>query len=210
MYVTYRQKGFTIVELLIYIAMFGMVLTAMYGLLITNSRSYSSQENRVEMTQDLRAAMNIMAREIRTAGCDPTDAGDIGFVDDGDDRYDTDDNSIHFTMDLDEDGSIGASEDINYYLYVSDGIQKIGRRTGSVGSPSPVAENITAMTFLYQFADGEQGVPDETDVDTTNDLADIRSVQITIAAQTAKVDPISLETKSHTQSTWVKVRNAGL
>ena len=114
---TAKESGFTIVELLIYMVMFVVVLGSMYSIMISNTRSYSSQENKVEMTQDLRAGMNLMVTEIRMAGCDPTDIDGVGFVDNADDRYDTDANSIHFTEDIDADGAIANSENINYYLY---------------------------------------------------------------------------------------------
>jgi type IV pilus assembly protein PilW len=204
-----KEDGFSLVELFIYMVMLMVVLGALYNVFTTNTKSYSSQENSVEMVQDLRAAMHLMITEIRMAGCDPTDTGTIGFVDDAaDDRFDTDANSIHFTMDIDGNGTIANSENINYYLYTSDGVQKIGRRTGD-GDLQPVAENITGLTFSYHFDDGDTGVPDETDADTTNDLVEIRSVQISITGQTAKADPITGVNKTRTQTSWAVVRNRG-
>ncbi len=209
--ITGKESGFTLVELLIYMAIFVVVLGSMYSIMISNTRSYSSQENRVEMTQDLRAAMNLMVRAIRMAGCNPEDIDNVGFVDEADaeDRYDTDADSIHFTMDIDADGSIANTENINYYRDNVDGIDKIMRRTGG-GGVQPVAENITALTFSYRFADGDTGTPDETDADTTNDLDDIRSVQISITGQTATQDAVTGGMITRTQTTWVQVRNAGL
>jgi type IV pilus assembly protein PilW len=204
-----NEKGFTLVELFIYMAIFIVVLGALYSILITNTKSYSSQENKVEMTQDLRAGLELMVTEIRMAGCDPTGVGGIGFVDDADDRYNTDANSIHFTMDIDSDGAIANSEDINYYRNTSGGVQQIVRRMGD-GSEPLVAENITGLTLSYRFADGDTGMPDETDADNTNDLNDIRSVQITITGETAKIDPVTGVKKTRTQTSWVVVRNAGL
>jgi type IV pilus assembly protein PilW len=186
-----KEDGFSLVELFIYMVMLMVVLGALYNVFTTNTKSYSSQENSVEMVQDLRAAMHLMITEIRMAGCDPTDTG-----------------TIHFTMDIDGNGTIANSENINYYLYTSDGVQKIGRRTGD-GDLQPVAENITGLTFSYHFDDGDTGVPDETDADTTNDLVEIRSVQISITGQTAKADPITGVNKTRTQTSWAVVRNRG-
>lgn len=184
-----------------------LVLGILYSILTTNTRSYSSQENQVEMTQDLRAAMELLVPEVRGAGYDPTGIGGVGLQDDaGNDNYDTDGNSIHFTLDTDADGSIANAEDINYYL---NGSNQIVRRTAD-GSEPVVAENVTSLTFLYGFADGATGVPDETDADTTNDLDDVRCVQVTIVGETANIDPITGAKKSRTQSSWVVVRNAGL
>jgi type IV pilus assembly protein PilW len=206
-----KEGGFTIVELLIYMAMFVVVLGGMYSIMISNTRTYSSQENRVEMTQDLRAAMNLMVREIRMAGCDPEDIDNVGFVNDADDNYDTDADSIHFTEDIDASGApIANSEDINYYL---NGSQQIVRRTGD-GDVQPVAENITDLTFTYMYADGDLstvvGDPDDTDGDDTNDLEDIERVQVTIEGETATEDAVTGAVATRTQTSWVIVRNAGV
>lgn len=201
-----NERGFTIVELMVYIAMLVLVLGALYSILTTNTRSYSSQENKVEMTQDLRAAMELIVTEVRMAGCDPTGIGGVGFADNANDNYDTDANSIHFTMDTDADGTIANSENINYYL---NGSKQIVRRTGD-GSEPVIAENVTGFTLSYGFDDGSTGVPDETDADTTNDLDDVRSVQVAIVGETAKIDPITGVKKTRSQSSWVVVRNAGL
>lgn len=213
--ITVPEHGFTIVELLIYMVMFVVVLGAMYSLIISSTRSYSAQENRVEMTQDLRSGMDLMVREIRMAGCDPQDIDNVGFVNDADDNYDTDADSIHFTMDADANGVIANTEDINYYLYTAvDGIQKVGRRTGG-GSLQPVSENTAALEFTYMYADGETsasdppGDPDDTDADTTNDLADITRVQISITGQAGDVDAVTGAIPTRTQTSWVVVRNAG-
>ncbi len=215
--ITSRESGFTLVELLIYMVMFLIVMGSLYSVMITNTKSYSSQENKVEMTQDLRAAMNIMVTEIRMAGCDPTDAGGIGFVDNADDKYDTDANSIHFTMDIDGDGAIANSENINYYV---NGSQQIMRMTGD-GIPAIVAENIlndpnaTDPTtddppplFFYRFKDGSTGQPNTTP-GSGKELADIRSVEIIITGETANIDAVTGEKKTRTQTSQVLVRNAG-
>lgn len=204
-----RNDGFSLVELLIYMMLFGIASTAMYTVFISNIKSHSSQENTMEMNQDLRGAMDLIMREVRMAGFDPTAAGGIGFVSNATDIYDTDANSIHFTMDYDENGSLGGTnEEINYYLYTADGIQKLGRRTAGAGSPEPVAENITALTFIYYDSNGSQITPGGGNpAFSAANLAGIRSVQITITAQTAKLDSITGQIKTRTMASGVRIRN---
>jgi len=204
-----KEDGFSLVELLIYMVMFIVVMGAVYSVFIGNTKSYSSQENKVEMVQDLRAAMHLLVSDIRMAGLDPTDADGIGFVDDPDDKYDTDGNSIHFTMDFDANGAIDNSEDINYYLKNAGGVQQIVRRTGD-GNEPVVAENITSLSFTYLFEDGDTGTPDESDGDTTNDFDDIKSVQVAITGETAEVDPVTRQKKTWSQTSWAVIRNAGI
>ncbi|MEW5948773.1 MAG: prepilin-type N-terminal cleavage/methylation domain-containing protein [Thermodesulfobacteriota bacterium] len=176
-----KQKiigGFSLVELLIAIAISGIVLSAVSSLFIMQNKSYSVQEQVAEMQQNARAAMDIMTREIRTAGCDPTGSANAGIVSAASD-------SINFTQDITDDAGTGnpdgdtadANENITYSLYTSSGIQKIGRDTG--GGNQPVAENIQALTFAYYDSAGN----------TTAVPADIRQIELTITARTANPDP---------------------
>jgi type II secretory pathway component PulJ len=204
-----KEDGFTLVELFIYMVMFIIVMGALYSVFIGNTKSYSSQENKVEMVQDLRAAMHLVVSDTRMAGLDPTGAGGIGFIDHADDKYDTDGNSIHFTMDFDGNGAIDHSEDINYYLRNSGGVQQIVRRTGD-GNEPVVAENITSFSLTYLFEDGDTGTPDESDGDTTNDFEDIRSIEIAMTGETAEVDPVTRQKKTRSHTSWAVIRNAGI
>ena len=200
-----RSRGFTLIELLVSIAMGAVLMTAIYELLNTNSKLYFSKENTMVMTQDLRAAIDIAVREIRMAGCDPTGAGGIGFIDDANDDYDTDATSIRFTKDIDGDGfTTGTNEDINYYLYAQNGIQSLGRRTG--GAVGLVAEYITALTFTYWDAGGtELTLPL-----SALDLENIYAVDISITAETPETDAVTHAKKTDTATTRVRIRNAGL
>jgi prepilin-type N-terminal cleavage/methylation domain-containing protein len=60
------DNGFTLVELLIAMAVVGIILTGIYDLVISSSRFYLAQNAIVEMQADGRAAMDFMARELRT------------------------------------------------------------------------------------------------------------------------------------------------
>ncbi|MDP3028875.1 MAG: prepilin-type N-terminal cleavage/methylation domain-containing protein [Deltaproteobacteria bacterium] len=174
-----KTRGFSLVELLIAIAISGIVLGAISSLFIMQNKSYSVQEQVAEMQQNARAAMDMMTREIRMAGCDPTGSANAIIVT-------ATSNSINFTQDLDGDGHTydpdtgtwDTNERITYSLYTSDGIQKIGRATGA-GNNQPVAEHIQALTFAYYDSNGN----------TTAVLANIRQIQLTITARTAKPDP---------------------
>jgi type IV pilus assembly protein PilW len=166
-----KARGFSLVELLIAIAISGIVLGAVSTLFIMQNKSYSVQEQVTEMQQNARAAMDIMTREIRMAGYDPSSSANASIVT-------ATSGSINFTQDLDGDGSTtGTNENITYSLYTSSGIQKIGRDTG--GGNQPVAENIQALTFAYYDSDGN----------TTAVPADIRQIELTITARTANPDP---------------------
>jgi len=176
-----REQGFTIVELLIAMAMTGIILGSMFTFLIGQRKYLAVQEQVTEMVQSMRAAMDLMTREIRMAGYDPSGNASAGIVAATAD-------SFRFTMDITDratppgppDGRVdGPNEDITYSLYISEGIQKIGRKTGALGRNEPLVENVQTLTFVYRGADGN----------VTITPANIRQVQITIMARTAKPDP---------------------
>jgi type IV pilus assembly protein PilW len=215
-----QQAGFTLLELIIAVGIFSIVLTAVYGLFNANLKTYASQEITMETTQDIRGVIALMVNEIRMAGCDPTDAGGIGFIQDlGNSDYNTDGDSIHFTMDITDtlgtsppgppDGFVtGPDEDINYYLFTdTDGIQKLARRAGGTTLlTTPAANYITNLSFTYFNAAGTQLFPPLSLANISN----IRTVGISITARTRKADPALGRFKSFTQTTRVRIRNAGL
>lgn len=189
-----NKKAFTLIELLVALAISGVVMTGIYSAYYSQQKSYIAQEQVAAMQQNLRAAMYIMQREIRMAGCDPTGSAGAGI-------QTANTNSIAFTSDFtggesdgkdnDNNGSVDeanekrfsdgfcddTNENVTYSLYTTDGIQKLGRDTG--GGNQPVAENIDALDFVYLDANGA----------TTATLANIRSVQITMVARTGRGDP---------------------
>ena len=206
-------EGFTLVELLIYMLLFGIVMTSIYSLFISNVRAHKSQENTMAMVQDLRGSIDVMVREIRMAGCDPLkNPGGLGFSNDEGTAgpaadYHNDADSIHFTMDIDDppDGlATGANEEIVYFLEAAE--NKIMRRSSLNAVKQPLAEKISALTFEYYKADGSAVV----NPTTAAELADIRSVKISITGKTEEIDPNTLQEKTRSITTWVRVRNAGL
>lgn len=192
-----KKRGFTLIELLIGIALSGIVISAIYSLYISQSKSYTIQGQIAEMQQNARVAMDMMVRDIRMAGYDPTEAAGAGIVA-------ASSNSIQFTADLNDDGDTSDSnENITYSLYDSggDGDQDLGRNTG--GGNQPVAENIEDLGFVYTLADGS----------TTSNPADagqIRKVQVSLTARTDKPDPDYTDNSGYRQRTltsMVIVRN---
>lgn len=61
-------KGFTLVELLVVMAISGVVVMAIYSLHRTSLRSATTQDEVVELQQNLRIALDQMARDVRLAG----------------------------------------------------------------------------------------------------------------------------------------------
>jgi len=149
------------------------------------------------MQQNLRAGLDMMMREIRMAGFDPTKKagagiitatpGHIGFTQDitgdpgtGDSDGDTADSGemIEFGFsladDADRDGIPDSDSD-------GDGVRdavSLGRQTGGTGGYQPIADNIQAIEFRYLDSSGVvTTVPEDT-----------RSVEISILARAGRPD----------------------
>jgi len=139
-----KESGFTLVELLIAMTIGLIILAALSSTFLMQRKAYDVQEQIVEMVQNVRAAMDMMTREIRMAGYDPTGSAGSKIVS-------TTFNSINFTLDITDDADTGHSdgdtgdsnENITYLLYITNSIQKLGRKsTATAIITQPVAENI--------------------------------------------------------------------
>ena len=187
------QQGFTLVELIVAMALTGIVVGAIYSTYKSQQDSYTTQTHVVEMQQNLRAALHMIGRDIRMAGFNPAGINDLaGFeqsLPDGDGNEATDSTTMAFTIDDDADGAISSTlsannnaEQIAYRLsgttiekYTYDAVLGWDWRT--------VAENIDAIDFVYL-----NGAGNPIDPTTVTNLPLIRSVQISLVAKTARID----------------------
>ena len=63
-----RQDGVTLIELVIALAISGVLIAGIYRMFIHQQKSYATQEQVADMQQNVRIAINRMLREIRMAG----------------------------------------------------------------------------------------------------------------------------------------------
>ena len=140
------RSGFSLVELLVAMAIASVVMAAVFKIYTTQQDSYVLQEQVAEMQQNGRTAKYVMAKEIRMAGYDPTGLAGAGFISAGG-------NIIHFTMDITgEDGTITVpGDDITYA--VSSG--NLERDDGA--NNQAVVENVEAVGFAYAFDADDDG-----------------------------------------------------
>jgi prepilin-type N-terminal cleavage/methylation domain-containing protein len=153
------ERGVSLAELLVALALAGLVLAALAGALREGERAYRWATARLEAQQGARVALERMAREIRGAGVDPRGVGFPALVGAG---------PTGFTLqsDLDGDGIIrGNPERVTYSL--------TGRtlRRNAGGGAQPLIEGVESLLFEYLDASGAPTeIPER-----------IRSVRITLA-----------------------------
>ena len=186
------SKGFTLLELMVAMAVTSILLAGIYTTYMMQLKSQVTQQQIVEMQQNLRSAMYMMGSDIRMAGYNRpglTVAGVTQAIG----------NSFAFTMDLNEDGDFvgpgpppqapDANEIVGYSLALNaSGIRCLMRSTG--GANQPVAEYIEALNFVYLDRAGS----------ITFDPLEISSVQVTIVARSSQVVPVFLFKQTDTQT----------
>ena len=197
-----KERGFTLVELLIAMTIGLIILAALSSTFLIQRKTYDVQEQIVEMVQTARAVMDMMSREIRMAGydstgamqkSDPTGAKFVGIP------YDA--NKLQIYADLNGNEDTNDSHEYIKYTMDSDYPFEIRRDTG--GGRQEFALNIQSFTFDYLDSAGSP----------TTTTADIRQIKVTITARTSKADAdysANNGYRTHTLTSFITPRNLGL
>ena len=72
-----KKNGFTLVELMIYVAVSAVIMAAAYAAVVMAQRSSSSVGRKIITQQDVRLVLDMMAMDIRNASYNPTHKGGI-------------------------------------------------------------------------------------------------------------------------------------
>ena len=220
-------SGFTLTEVLIALMLSLVVAAAIYSVLTMGQMSSASIERGVTTQQDVRAALDIMAREIQMASYNPTgnrtiwrdlacpnmnQAADLTLKG----IHVATADSIMIQMDIDESGQIGdADNEVIQYTYVYEGVDhpnnRITRRTGCGGAQPFLGWNQPPRVVRVINKDPSVDIPVfqyfNGNGATTVNAADIRRVQITLAVESDELDPGTGMRKRMIYSTSVVPRN---
>ena len=143
---TAGRRGLTLVELMVAIAAFGVAMTVVYTFMTNSRRHYTRMSQRVEYQQAARAVLNLMAREVRSAGCDPAQAGFAHLPL-------ADATALQLRMDLNGNGAIEVTEPAEDVTYTFVGGNNELTRDSGAGAQT-VLRNVTALDFRYFDAGG--------------------------------------------------------
>lgn len=228
------EQGFTLVELVMAVAVGLVILTAILSAVVAGQRSSAGIERRVTTGQDARIALEIMGAEIRMASYNPlyatglwvdphrcdaaADPGRRGI-------QEATASALTIEMDLDPDGLCGSSpNEIIRYAYdrLSQRITRetvrctAGNRTSSGAQPflGPIPSNTAVRTLrvvngatpLFRYYDG-------TGAEIVNlpaEIRRIRRIEIVLVVESADADPRTGEPRRIAFSTSVVPKNHGV
>ncbi len=148
----HKENGFSMIELLISMAIFSLLAGAIGGVYVSTSRTSTLQNASAGVQQSVRAALEIMVQDIRMAGYDPTDSSNFGIpivnsskIQVTSDRWiDPSDQANHPNGDIDENGF----EQMSYELNGNDLRRILYEGTGNQ-SIQTIIENVTGLEFTY-------------------------------------------------------------
>jgi len=220
--VNMRNKGFTLVEVLIAMAVGAIIMAAIYGLMTTAQKTSTSLDRKVIAQQDTRAVLDLMAMEIRMASFNPAyknstwlNASPLACMpavsaDNKGIKIATA-NQLAVAMDLNGSETIGDVSN-EYIVYSYDGESTLTR---SVSCASSDILGGSAPYSRIRNADPEPDVPlfqyfdkdDNPIVDPSVHIPDIRRIVITIASETSEKNLNTKQSNKLVYSTSVIVRN---
>lgn len=141
-----NHKGFSLMEVLIALSVFVIVLFAVYVVYESSRATFARGQNKVEVQQTARVAMETVVSEIQTAGYDPSNAMNL---------LPTtavqvaNANTVTFIADVDGNN---ITDQVTYRLQGTQVIRDFASWDGAT-FPAPVtdqlADGVTALTLTY-------------------------------------------------------------
>ena len=212
-----RIGGFTLVEIMIVLFIMVVVVSAVYALFVKSQRTYTGQDQLVQLQQDLRSALEMMAQELRQAGYDPA----IYVVKNPRPGIEiAEPQRIRFTADLNGNGVIDGGDERVTYVFKNGALY---RNDGS--GDQEVTPNLVDFQIRYfLLADGTfRGIlssPPRRDFETQNPEAEnglggspqdrreaIRVIRLEARGRTPHIDPDTKRYGEYTLKVDVALRN---
>jgi len=220
------QKGITLVELMVAIAVASIVMLAIYRMFDSQNKLFAGEQKVVYMHGSERNAMDTLSKNLRLIGYDPGEAGPdrFGLTDSafsaGTSSEIVSTSEIYFTADLDEDGEAlnppvsGTRSSTNEFLaFRLNGSNleqaNITDLAGTIGSWRVVVENLTALAFVYKYENGsistDVGLPTNAVLERNFDK--VVAIDINASFRTETVHNLTKMYNLESITTRVSLRN---
>lgn len=179
-----QSPGFTLTEVMVSTLLMLMVTGTIFSTYRFQMFALKGQEKQLETQQAGRGLMDLITREVRLAGYDPTCAKTFGGLADARSQL------LQLQFDSNADGAIGAGESITYSYDTQ--YQHIARSAGGAAVPLVNGLPADALTFTYYDANGVVLAPGgDPPALTAAQRAAVRRVKVVLHLQKATSDPLN-------------------
>jgi len=205
----HNQKGLTLIEILVAMAINLIILAGVVSVYITQQRSYSTEKDSINMQQESRQAFTVLVRELRM----------IGYVADGTGLFaqsaitDASADKITFLWDSDNDGTRETvtirMTQAGDALYDPDNPRVIRiEQDGTTTTVKQIAEYVSSISFKYHTG-STSGVLNSPIADTSTQTArdSIRVITLTMIFRTKNPTPDSTQYRLMPITTVITPRN---
>lgn len=192
---TTENKGFTLIEILISMAVLGIVLAALMSVFVSSNKNVSAQNMIVTMQGNARSSMDFVVRSLN--GLNRTGSTLVITSEGTCTGTNVCNSEISFTTDATAFGGTTSTHAFRRYTSSSDGANTLGYASPSTGSIAPLAPNI--VCFGIQRRNKNNAV--------TTSWADTARVDVTLTAETMTILPDRGSKGSFTLTSSVFLRN---
>ena len=188
-----RDSGLTLLELMVVLAILGMVMLTLMGIAVSTSRLHWRTSSLAGTQMSARQGMSLMETEIRQAGADPANPpiGVLGIVS-------AQSNVLRVRADLNGDGVLTTTEPSEDVTYSYDAVNKNILRNPGTGA-QVVVPDVSNLTFTYY--DGASAVLGPLPLSAAN-ASLVRAINVSF--KTMERDSMTI-----TLSSRVYLRNRG-
>jgi type IV pilus assembly protein PilW len=191
-----KSVGFSLLELVVGLAIASISMLAVVSIFTTLTRAYTTQTTSANLQQAARVSLDYMTQNIRMAGFDPKRNADARIIE-------ATPTSLSFMLDRNSSGAIDTSQEDIAYVFDSDEneIEEVLDASSGDPIPYPFLDHVTDLTFTYFDSNGE-------DLGEDPDLSLIKTVDIFLTVEQRsgrEKRPVS-----RTYSARVICRNLGL
>ena len=215
-----NKRGVTLIELLIVLAICGILIGGTYRVFIGQTKAYTVQDQVAEVQQNVRGAMEIIVKDLLMAGFQ-TNTFNSALITVSPVGSPLNDNSITVNYEY-----LGGGLPVTYtvtYALVGRNLTRTLTQIPSAGPPvtdmGTILENVDALTFAYGIDQNGDGVIDDINVDGAIDERDfvnaasvgtakVVAIRVVLTAQPASVNPdVTATVSPRTLASAVTLRN---
>ena len=204
------SSGFTLVELLIVLAIFGLVMGMIFSSLAESQNASAIARDESELNQNLQDVFSLITSEMRTIGFPPTSYYEQSYLQNpgspknlvAQGLVEASSSVLKFQGDINGDKVV---DYVHYYVSGTAAPYSLHRFAGSMspdgslpgGSPQKLSEQIESIQFRYFDYSGNE----------TASLPDISTIELRITMRTRQADPLTRIHRTLSESTRVHPQN---